>query len=401
MFFLTNSTQLSSTPDQLTHFPKFLQKNIINTSQALDYLSQLSYTLMTLHSNRIVHLDISESNIFINHYKKVVLVNFKNSQVLSSPYLNECKGTLRKLSPQANLKVKNPTRLCNAFKTDVYALGITMLNVIFTEPIMTLVTDYDGFIKNVDWTGWDELKEVIFGMLENNESERWSMKKINFFVQSLIGTRLALLRGSEEFNYSGKLDLDMIDTSDIGVNSRSSPIILFNQIEREIDFEFINRVSEQLSHINTARIHLILSEALNEEIAKILTRFNQAYPVTLESTILQETLFGYIEFIVSKSLSYAAVEKKRITLNQYFELQDMLYEVERLWKKIIVDFGNGLMKKNDEDAIKKYRLNQRILNGKIMRIYGMEQQNFQNNELSKIQDLIENWCHQEKKGVRI
>ena len=102
------------------------------TAAALDYARQISQSLIELHENRVIMLDLKPANVLIDEHQEAFLADFGISTIIKATQSlapnTSIKGTLHYMAPEAWDKDKVST-----YKTDMWSLGCTVLELLTGE----------------------------------------------------------------------------------------------------------------------------------------------------------------------------------------------------------------------------------------------------------------------------
>lgn len=161
----------------------------------LDVLSGVAW----LHKNRVLHLDIKPSNIYVTHYGQAMLLDFGTAWLLDFDSPEKKKKspmhTPGFAPPEQHKMYYLPTRM--GPQTDLYALGCSMYSCINGNPpeVSTdrLDEDYEETPAEIAWMGqyspWllrliDELMILEWDKRPNSAQEIWQRledaKAINY-----------------------------------------------------------------------------------------------------------------------------------------------------------------------------------------------------------------------------
>jgi serine/threonine protein kinase len=114
----------------------FMKNNSENTDILIKLLRDSCLGLKFLHDRRIVHRDINPNNILvmkINNLDVAKLCDFgfsKNLPVLQSHWFSGPCGTEDYMPPEVALALDDAGEIIYRKETDIYALGVTMFNIL-------------------------------------------------------------------------------------------------------------------------------------------------------------------------------------------------------------------------------------------------------------------------------
>ena len=95
------------------HLTKVLYSETPDLDTRLNWAYEISLGLMTLHANKLVHLNLSTHTVIFNNENKPVLVDLQC--MLPSGNLSETTDTLPFMAPEQLLTTNAPTAACDAY----------------------------------------------------------------------------------------------------------------------------------------------------------------------------------------------------------------------------------------------------------------------------------------------
>lgn len=181
---------------------KEIPKRSYTQSELLNIMSQLVSTLCLFQKNGIAHRDIKPQNIFLfDNGKKYTLGDF-DEIIKISPGEHEkkeydIKGTEMFMSPLLSTAVKEGAHHVkhNAFKSDVYSLGLCLIYAISSNyDLVNYIRKSNDYmnvkilLKYFNKYGYDysnELMNIIFKMIRKDERDRYDFVELNKVIHSL------------------------------------------------------------------------------------------------------------------------------------------------------------------------------------------------------------------------
>ncbi|XP_055871276.1 uncharacterized protein LOC106056299 [Biomphalaria glabrata] len=135
--------------------------------QAVDYL----------HSNSIVHRDIKDENVVVNNSFHCKLIDFGSASYMlpSGVKFTKFRGTREYCSPE----VHNGEGYYGP-ELDIWALGVTLFTIVFQENPFTVESGpYELTASELPYPISEDLATLLFGLLQVNPRQRYSMQEIN------------------------------------------------------------------------------------------------------------------------------------------------------------------------------------------------------------------------------
>ena len=156
----------------------------------------LIYTFATAQNYGISHRDIKPQNIFYTHPNGLKVGDFgcaKDSlseiseSIIGSPYF--FSPELKKAFRTSIFCLPSERKPYNAFKSDVYSLGVTFLMMILLEPSVSLMnTDQleANTMLELNKVPSEGLRTLLIYMLQPSEENRWDFMQLYTYMESLF-----------------------------------------------------------------------------------------------------------------------------------------------------------------------------------------------------------------------
>jgi hypothetical protein len=170
-------------------------RRVPSEAEARNFLVQMTQALAYAHSKRIAHRDIKPGNIFLDREGTFKVRDFGTfyEKKASMPATTGI-GTLAYMSPQQRKIITGETQGYNAFKSDVYSLGLTTLSLasmtLFAMPwpLNSLKSTARAKVQELGYSA--ELKNLLLAMLEEREETRPTMQEV---FSTLMGSDIRSL----------------------------------------------------------------------------------------------------------------------------------------------------------------------------------------------------------------
>lgn len=170
---------------------QYSKKKTINLNFALKVLIEVSDALEMVHEKGIVHRDIKPGNLFLTKNGEIKILDFgiakwDNEQSLVRTKTNQLVGSVDYLPPEVFTGKKSHKTI------DVYALGITIMNLMTEEDIMLNDTTtieismhdelrHPRLPKEMERELPREFIDLLYDMVKEDPDQRpQSMKEIHF-----------------------------------------------------------------------------------------------------------------------------------------------------------------------------------------------------------------------------
>ena len=155
--------------------------------ELLEILEQLVSALAYAQSMGISHRDIKPQNILISPQNVFKLGDFGSSKMNVASTTQTIQGTPLYLSPElrqsltAVLKGSQHVQSYDPFKSDVYSLGMTVLQMAMLQRGAGL--DVQAAVRDM---GQCCFKEVLLGMTQVDPAQRWSFEDVLKYIKTCL-----------------------------------------------------------------------------------------------------------------------------------------------------------------------------------------------------------------------
>lgn len=156
----------------------------------------LIFTFTAAQSYGIAHRDIKPQNIFYSYPNRLKVGDFgcakdtlseSAESIIGSPYY--FSPELKRAYRTSLFGLSSKSNIYNAFKSDVYSLGVTFLTMILLGPSVVLM-DIDHLEANtmqeLTKVPYESMKTLLVWMLQPVEQHRGDFMQINGYVESLF-----------------------------------------------------------------------------------------------------------------------------------------------------------------------------------------------------------------------
>ncbi|MFO1435223.1 MAG: HDOD domain-containing protein [Gammaproteobacteria bacterium] len=229
------------------------ERGALPLPEAVSISRQIVDAMGFAHSRGILHMDLNPSNIMRDREGRPRIMDFDLSRNASSPHSGELIGTLRYISPE-----HTTTRQLDK-RTDVYALGLIMYELIVGQPVVG-GNDQKKMVEQirsgtVDWTPLRQcdpsgaVTAVIEMALRHDPTQR--------FVDA-SAMHKALMLASRHISYRG---------GDQDPPLHGTIEFMLRRIERKGDFPAISRTLMDINRMTAED-----SSANSDQLANVILR---------------------------------------------------------------------------------------------------------------------------------
>lgn len=147
----------------------------------LDWFIEICFAVKYLHDRQIMHRNIHSRNVIITTYGVAKLCDVAFAKVIEhSPEYNHAnRGTPYNIAPETCLGLEF------TYKSDVWALGLLLLELCTTEPVFNgqgmshvVMRILAGVKPNVPEDYGPEISELVVGMLKREQTERLTIDEV-------------------------------------------------------------------------------------------------------------------------------------------------------------------------------------------------------------------------------
>jgi len=170
---------------------EYLEQKQLSFEDKVEIMKQLLNALIYLHSKGIIHRDINWNNILIGELGQPIIADFDISKDISSQLSITttigAKGTAGYMAPE--IQTNDPLY---SEKSDIFALGVTMLKLFFPQVNETSLVNSDNIdqlLPSSMSTNEKEAVEIIKYMLNSTVDNRPDANELgshSFFSRSII-----------------------------------------------------------------------------------------------------------------------------------------------------------------------------------------------------------------------
>jgi serine/threonine protein kinase len=229
------------------------ERGALPLPEAVSVSRQIVDAMGFAHSRGILHMDLNPSNVMRDREGRPRIMDFDLSRNASSPHNGELIGTLRYIAPE-----HTTTRILDK-RTDVYALGLIMYELIVGRPVVT-GSNQKQMVEQIrsgtiDWAPLRQcdpsgaVTAVIEMSLRHDPAQR--------FIDA-SAMHKALMLASRHISYrGGEQDPPLHGTIEF----------MLRRIERKGDFPAISRTLMDINRMTAED-----SRANSEELANVILR---------------------------------------------------------------------------------------------------------------------------------
>lgn len=155
--------------------------------ELIEILEQLASALAYAQSMGISHRDIKPPNIFISPQSVFKLGDFGSSKMNLASMTQTIQGTPFYLSPElrryftAVLSGSQQTQSYDPFKSDVYSLGLTVLQMAKLQ--VSTAINVQVAVRDLEQCCF---KDILLGMVEVDPGRRWSFEDIAKYARACL-----------------------------------------------------------------------------------------------------------------------------------------------------------------------------------------------------------------------
>lgn len=205
--FYIDSNCISLIYDHMCHddLYNFLSDNVVNPFFSFMTINRVSRGIKYLHSNSIIHRDLTPRNILINHD----FIPFISDYDIMRFYENS-KETTKNLGSQ---KFGAPEQLSGgaSFKTDIYSIGVLIFYLFCPKSEFENQNNYDFSNPLIIERFPSEMLELCKNCLKKNPNERPNLKEIQEILIEMTSSNSFLKYFHEDQIQNQNLKFDLMN----------------------------------------------------------------------------------------------------------------------------------------------------------------------------------------------
>ena len=167
----------------------------LNSFQFYHVLKSLIETFIFIVSKNIYHQNISPSCIYIDENLKIYVTDFIFSIIKTQNYLHKPELDKDYLSPEI---IKNSEDI-EYEKSDIYSLGLVLLQIVTLESIETVKSNKIEFIERLELDGLEWLGKMLRNMIDDDPEKRIGFNELLLYFYYKPPEPLSNVSDDEDF----------------------------------------------------------------------------------------------------------------------------------------------------------------------------------------------------------